>query len=158
VWPERGYACTAVDAHDGSSTLWDRSSGVSLARAVASSCSVPGIYPPITLNGRRYIDGGMRSATNADLATGHERVVVVAVMAGGRGSPAQERQRERLEAELRVLRDAGSRVELIAPDAASLKAFGPNLMDPAQRTASARAGLAQGRAVAQHLASFWPSP
>ena len=53
------------------------------ARGVASSCSVPGLFPPITINGRRYIDGGMRSATNFDLAEGYERVIAVAVIPPG---------------------------------------------------------------------------
>src|SRR5476649_1863474 len=68
-WPRR-FACTAIDSVDGSFHLWEESSGVDLGRAIASSCSVPGIYPPITIHGRRYIDGGMRSATNIDLVTG----------------------------------------------------------------------------------------
>ena len=82
-WPERGYACTAVDAETGEFVLWNAESKVGLARAVASSCSVPGVYPPITINGRRYIDGGMRSGSNADLATGHELVVVVGLRTAG---------------------------------------------------------------------------
>jgi NTE family protein len=64
AWPDRPFACTAVDAADGSFVVWDRGAGIGLARAVASSCSVPGIFPPIAIRGRRYIDGGMRSATN----------------------------------------------------------------------------------------------
>src|SRR6185295_18732041 len=78
-WP-RGFACTAVDAVDGSFHLWKEESGVELGRAIASSCSVPGVYPPITIKGRRYIDGGMRSATNIDMAKGYERVLVIAVL------------------------------------------------------------------------------
>ena len=79
-WPSRGYACTAVDAETGEFVVWNADSKVGLARAVASSCSVPGVYPPITINGRRYIDGGMRSGSNADLATGPRT--------GGGGRPA----------------------------------------------------------------------
>ena len=67
-WPERPYTCTAVDAADGSFVLWNKESGVGLVRAVASSCGAPGVFPPITIRGRRYIDGGMRSPTNADAA------------------------------------------------------------------------------------------
>jgi NTE family protein len=51
---------------------------VTLVDAVAASCSVPGVWPPTTIGGRRWIDGGVRSATNADLAAGYERVVVLA--------------------------------------------------------------------------------
>src|SRR5690606_31297296 len=59
AWPERGFACTAVDAESGEFRLWTADSRVGVTRAVASSCSVPGVYPPVTIDGRRYIDGGM---------------------------------------------------------------------------------------------------
>jgi predicted acylesterase/phospholipase RssA len=38
-------------------TIMDRMSGVSLVDAVAASCAVPGIWPPVTIAGRRYMDG-----------------------------------------------------------------------------------------------------
>ena len=47
AWPQKGYACTAVDAETGAFRLWDKAAGVGLARAVASSCGVPGVYPPV---------------------------------------------------------------------------------------------------------------
>src|SRR5688572_8374347 len=46
-WPAT-FACTAVDAATGEFTVWDEAAGVPLDRAVASSCSVPGMYPPVT--------------------------------------------------------------------------------------------------------------
>ena len=45
---------------------------------------MPGVFPPVTINGRRYMDGGMRSTTNADLAEGYERVLVVPVTTAAR--------------------------------------------------------------------------
>jgi NTE family protein len=144
AWPERGYACTAVDAETGEFVVWNAESRVGLARAVASSCSVPGVFPPITINGRRYIDGGMRSPTNADLATGHDLVVVIALRIAGPAARAPTP----LDAEIAVLKAAGARVELITPDNASQSAFGINLMDARVRPAAAKAGLAQGRAMA----------
>src|SRR6202007_3072015 len=98
--------------------------GVGPARAAPPSGRVPGGYPPITIKGRRYIDGGMRSATNADLAAGHDAVVVVSVRVAGGDEAAAESLRRPLDAELQRLRDAGARVELIVPDDASLAAFG----------------------------------
>jgi len=154
AWPSRGYACTAVDAETGAFVVWDADSKVGLARAVASSCSVPGIYPPITINGRRYIDGGMRSGSNADLATGHELVVVVGLRTAG-DAAMSARMRAPLEAELQVLRDGGARTELILPDDASVAAFGLNLMDGRKRPAAAKAGIEQGRALAPALKSVW---
>ena len=141
AWPDRPYACTAVDALDGAFKLWTAADGVGLARAVASSCSVPGIYPPITINGRRYIDGGMRPGSSVDLARSYERVVVIAVY-----------QNPSLEAEIAMLRDEGARVALVVPDAASVEAFGGMLMDSRRRPAAAAAGLAQGRSGADTAA------
>lgn len=157
AWPERGFACTAVDAETGAFQLWTRESGVGVVRAVASSCSVPGVYPPVTLNGRRYIDGGMRSTTNADMAVGHELVVVVAVRVGT-ATPAGsvgERIAARLDEEIGTLKDGGATVVLITPDEASAEAFGLNLMDFRRRPGAARAGLAQGLAYAKELSAYW---
>jgi len=76
---------TAVDAATGEFRTFDRDSGVPLVQAVAASCAVPGVYPPVTIGGRRYVDGGMRSAANVDLAAGVERVVVLAVLTSNVG-------------------------------------------------------------------------
>jgi len=155
AWPRKGYACTAVDAVDGSFRLWDKAAGVGLARAVASSCSVPGVYPPITINGRRYIDGGMRSPVNADMATGYELVVVVAIRVATGAGEAAQRMRQSLDAEIQVLLDGGARVELVTPDDASVAAFGPNLMDMRRRPGAVQAGIVQGRAGAETIRSAW---
>lgn len=149
-WPTRKYACTAVDAVTGEFRAWDNDSGVPLSRAIASSCSVPGIYPPITINGRRYMDGGMRSATNADLAAGYDHVLVVTVTAGGEG-PMAEAAQKRLEGEFDAIRARGGKVSVISPDEASRRAFGLNLMDFTKRAGAAEAGLAQGRREAAKL-------
>lgn len=155
AWPTRHFACTAVDTATGAFQVWNNDSGVSLAKAVASSCSVPGVYPPITINDKRWMDGGMRSGTNADLAVGHDKVLVVAVRTGAGEPEAVERSRLALEKELQVLRDDGATVGLIVPDEASVKAFGVNLMDSRVRPAAARAGYAQGLATAAKLKAEW---
>lgn len=155
AWPARGFACTAVDALTGGFQLWTAESGVGVVRAVASSCSVPGVYPPVTLNGRRYIDGGMRSSTNADMATGHELVVVVALRLGAGGGALGEAIARRFDEEVESLKDGGATVLVITPDEAAIAAFGPNLMDFRRRPDAARAGLAQGLAYAKDLQAFW---
>src|SRR5579871_6900103 len=155
AWPERGYVCTAVDTADGSLMAWNKDSGVELVRAVASSCSVPGIFPPVTLCAHRYMDGGMRSATNADLAKGYDIVVVVAVRPRISIPALAEVFRRPLENELQVLRDGGASVELITPDEPSMDAFGENLMDYRRRPASARAGVNQGRTEANKIRAVW---
>jgi len=151
-WPTaRDYACTAVDAETGEFVVWTEASKVGLAKAVASSCSVPGVFPPISINGRRYIDGGMRSATNADLARGHDLVVILALrlaaMTGSGPTP--------LDREIETLKAGGARVEVIYPDDASQTAFGVNLMDARVRPAACQAGLTQGRALAAAMKGVW---
>jgi NTE family protein len=152
-WPGHGYACTAVDTATGEFVVWNEAAKVPLSRAVASSCSVPGVFPAITIDGKRYMDGGMRSATNADLAKGHDLTVIVAVRIGA-GEMA-ERMMAPLQREIQVLKDAGGKVELITPDDASAEAFGGNLMNPKHRPAAAKAGLEQGRALAETLKAAW---
>jgi NTE family protein len=149
-WP-KGYACTAVDAVDGRFVVWDENSNVELGRAIASSCSVPGVFPPITINGRRYVDGGMRSGTCFDLATDCERVIAVAVV----GNAATDFMRARIDAEIATLTAAGAKVELVLPNAECRDAFGINLMDGSRRGDVARAGLRQGREEAARLKAFW---
>lgn len=155
AWPTKGYACTAVDIETGRFHLWRQEDHVGLARAVASSCSVPGVYPPITLKGRRYMDGGMRSPVNADVATGYDTVVVVALNVAAGSEKAVARARAQLDGELEVLRDGGARVELVLPDDAAQAAFGPNLMDARKRPGAAQAGLDQARVAADALRAVW---
>lgn len=149
-WPTRNFACTAVDTGDGAFELWRADSGVDLLPAVTSSCSVPGLSPPITLKGRRYIDGGMRSATNADLAVGYDLVVVVAVFPGSAGPMGGA-----LDQEIESLKAGGATVVAITPDEASAAGMGGNVMDAANKPGAARAGLAQGLAQAEILKSLW---
>jgi NTE family protein len=150
-WPGRRFACTAVDAVNGKFVIWDNDSGVPLARAIASSCAVPGIAAPISINGRRYMDGGVRSMTNADLAMGYDVVVVVSIS----NQFFPEAMRRPLQRELTALRDSGSRVETISPDAESLQAFGPNLMDFGRGPVVAANGMRQGRAGLDTLRELW---
>ena len=145
-WPDRPLVVTAVDAATGEFTPFDRTSGVPLLHAVAASCAVPGVYPPVTIGGRRYVDGGMRSATNADLATEYDRVVVLAPIPRGLGPMISVAGH---------LPDLSSRVAVVSPDAASRAAIGRNVLDPAARAPSARAGREQAAAVVEDVAAAW---
>ena len=79
VWPP-GLAVSGVAIDDGEFVIWDQHSDVPLARAVAASCAGPGVFPPVAVGGRRFIDGGVRSPTNADRAAGYARVLVITAM------------------------------------------------------------------------------
>ncbi|MBI2761252.1 MAG: patatin-like phospholipase family protein [Chloroflexi bacterium] len=154
AWPERPYVATAVDTETGALATWDRVSGAPVTRAIASSCAVPGMFPPVTIAGRRYMDGGVRSGTNADLARDHDLVVVLAPI-GARPEGIGGIARRQLDAEVATLRAAGSTVEVILPDDAAIEAFGPNLMDPSRRVPAAEAGLRQGLAIGAALRAAW---
>jgi NTE family protein len=152
-WPERRLLITAVDADSGEFAVFDAASGASLAEAVAASCAVPGIWPPVLINGRRWMDGGMRSAANADLARECDQIVVLAPISQGFGTmPPVARQCVELA-------HGGRVVAMVAPDAAAVAAIGKNLLDPARCAAAAAAGYAQAAAAAGDLARLWsPGP
>jgi len=147
-WPTtQRLLVTAVAADDGEFVIFDRDSSVSLVDAVSASCAVPGVWPPATVNGRRYIDGGARSPANVDLATECDRVVVLApITAALRRDGRPGRQLAALPA---------ARGLLIAPDREAARAIGSNVLDGARRTAAARAGMAQARTVASAVRSVW---
>jgi NTE family protein len=139
AWPDRPLLVPVVDAVTGDRRVLDRTSGVDLVDAVAASSAVPGVWPPVTIGGSRYLDGGVWSLTNTDLAAGHDRVLVLAPIV----DPA-------LEVEVAGL-GPDVRVAVIRPDAASLAAFGADVLDPAIREPSARAGHVQGLAEADRV-------
>jgi NTE family protein len=145
-WPSRKLAVVAVEASTGDVRVFDKDSGADLVDAVTASCAIPGIWPPVTIGTGRYIDGGTRSAVNADLAAGYRRVLILAPMAdlaleeqsAGLGAGGEEVQ-----------------VQVIIPDDESTAAFGLNPLDPAVRAPAARAGYAQGQRAAAAVARLW---
>jgi NTE family protein len=155
-WPHGQLRLIAVDIESGALGVHDRASGASLARAIAASCAIPGMFPPITINGRRFMDGGVRSGTSADLlvadAPGH--VVVIAPIAAGTAGFGALAERC-MDAEIEQLRAVGSTVTRIIPLDAEKKAFGPNLMDPAQAESAQAAGYDRGVTVARTLRAQW---
>lgn len=163
-WPDRPMIVVALRAETGELVVFDRKSRVALADAVTASTALPGAGPTHEINGTRYINGGVRSAENADLAAGYTNIVVLSPF-GGRSGPLPEGQFEGirrlpgadLESQISALRMQGSRVEVITPDAASQVAMGTNQMDLATRVPSARAGFAQGKEEASRL-KFLSSP
>ena len=141
-WPARAIRLTAVDCASGELAVFDAGSGFALVDAVAASCAVPGVWPPVTIGGRRYMDGGVRSADNADLAAGCAEITVISPLGLESGLPTSLP----LPEVVARLRADGSRVTVISPDAASAAAIGTNALDPATRVPAATAGRAQGRA------------
>ena len=125
-WPARRMLLVAVDAETGAMRVFDRQSGVSLVDAVAASCAVPGVWPPVTIGGRRYVDGGVRSGENADLAAGCGRIVVISPLGYDSALPSPMPLR-RVVGELR---SDGSAVTVITPDVRVRRRDGPEPARP----------------------------
>ena len=148
-WPACRLLVTAIDAVTGEFAALDAGSGVSLVDAVGASCAVPGVYPPVTMAGRRWIDGGVRSPANAYLAAGCERIVVLApVPRGMRAASAAAHRAARLT-------QAGHAVAVVSPDRAAVAAIGRNVLDPARRAPAARAGHAQAGPALDRVGTVW---
>jgi NTE family protein len=147
-WPDRTLVVTAVDALTGDAVAFSGPGHAPLVDAVAASCAVPLVWPPMTVNGRRYVDGGVRSPVNADLAAGCERVVVVApVTIATRRAGRIHRQLAALGPDVRSL--------VVSPDDAARQAIGRNVLDYGRRAVAARAGRAQAASVASRVAAVW---
>ena len=146
-WPSRRMLLVAVDAETGQTRVFDRQSGVELIDAVAASCAVPGVWPPVSIGGRLYIDGGVRSSDNADLAAGSARIVVLSPLGYGPPFPSPMPLRDVVGR----LRSEGSAVTVITPYEASAAAMGINPLDPATRIPAATAGRAQGQEYGSEL-------
>jgi NTE family protein len=148
TWGDRDLRVIAVDAESGEPHIFTRGSGVDLVDAVAASCAIPGIWPVVLIGGHKYMDGGMRTVANADLAAGASRVLVLV--------PSTEQTpmgRAIAQAELDAL--APAPYSVVYADAASLAAFGLNPLDPGVRKPAALAGRERGRSVAAEVAAFW---
>jgi NTE family protein len=117
-----------------------------LADAVAASCAIPGFYHPVTIAGRRYVDGGIHSPSNLDVLKG-ERLDLVICMnpTSSLDSIPRRHPIERLHAfmrsgsgrrlgsEAKKLKQAGTEVVLIQPQAEDLEVMGGNLMSSRRR-------------------------
>jgi NTE family protein len=150
-WPERRLLITAIDAATGEFVVFDKNAGVPLVAAVGASCAVPMVWPPVTIGDRRFIDGGMRSSANADLAAGADRIIVIAPLTQGGGATPK------VANQVAALR-CGATVALITPDAEALAAIGRNVLDPARRAAAARAGRRQAADVGEAIRAAWTVP
>ncbi|MGI8492721.1 MAG: patatin-like phospholipase family protein [Acidimicrobiales bacterium] len=159
-WPA-GYACTAIDAETGEFVVWTADSNVDLRSAVASSCAVPGVYPPVTINGRRYMDGGMRTALNADVAAGFDTAVVVSVTAlalpEGMSDPLLDLLVEQTAAELDAVRASGTALAVVEPGAELLdiSGWGFHLMDATRAPDAFAAGVRQAADEEQRVKEVW---
>jgi len=147
TWPGTPLKISAVDADSGHRVVFDARSGISLTDAVTASCALPGIYPLAEINGRRYADGGAWSLYSADLAAGHDVVIVISPF------PLAPRLRDRLDTELAALGDCASHIVLA--DQASLSAIGADPTEATAQVPALEAGMAQAAREANPLRGVW---
>ncbi|MEW2356214.1 patatin-like phospholipase family protein [Spirillospora sp. NPDC029432] len=133
-WPDRPLLITAVDAAAGEPVVWSGEDGVPLHAAVAASSAAPGYSAPITIGGRRYLDGALGGGSNAHLAAGAGTLILIEPL--GAVFPAAP-----VEAAV-----------WIGPDDAALEAFGPDVGDRGRWGEVYKAGLRQSADAAGLLA------
>ena len=146
-WPDRRLEVTAIDVETGERVLFDRDSGVPLVDAVAASCAVPVVWPPVTIGKRRFMDGGVGSSANVDAVTDADAVVMLSPTPDPGFSPFGRSLADELA------EHPGCTLGVFA-DEASVAAFGRNPLDPACRGPSAVAGREQGWRDATKIAAF----
>lgn len=146
-WPDRVLRVTAIDVETGELVIVDRDSGIGLVDAVAASCAVPGVWPPVTVGDRRFMDGGVGSTVNLTAATDCDAIVVLVPSSESAPTPFGA------GAAAEIAGFPGETLAVFADDD-SIAAFGPNPLDPACRIPSANAGRAQGRRHADAIARF----
>jgi len=146
---------SAVDLGSGKRVMFGAPDApeASVGEAVEASCAIPGVFEPVEIGGREYVDGGAWSPTNLDVAPVERgsRVMCLNPTGSLRGSLAGALgivSRSAVTVEALALERRGVRVKVVAPDAASVQSFGGNLMNPRPRAQVVAAGLAQGRALA----------
>lgn len=147
TWPDRDLRIVAVARDDGQRVVLDRNSGATLVDAVLASCAVPGMWPSVSINGRDYVDGGVHSLSNADLAAGFDRTLVLIP------TMLDDGLTKLVDDEVAALQPGTAHV--IGADEASVAAIGPNPLDPSTRPAVFAAARAQAARHASELAQFW---
>lgn len=153
-WDGR-LAISAVEIESGRRVMFGTEGApeASVGQAVEASCSIPGVFRPVEIEGRRYVDGGAWSPTNMDTAEVSRGSRVLCLNPTGSLRPGARSvigalglvSRSMAAAEAATLRHRGARVAVLAPDRDSRLAMGPSLMDSRPRQGVIAAGLEQGR-------------
>jgi len=156
-WPAGDVRMTTVNCSTGERRVWRAADGIDLSRVVAASSAVPGLIPPIPIDGVPYMDGGVWSLMNSDLVfgSGVSDVLLLAPQAGaGILAPGAIAT---LERERALLEEKGLRAHVLVPGP-GYETVGMNAMDAALRAPAAELGLADGSAWAKRLIEEGFSP
>lgn len=161
-WPDSRFHCAAVDTATGQRVVWNEASQVDVARAVASSCSVPAVFPSVTISSggvtSRYTDGGVHSGTSIDIATGHDRILVLAPIGSWAGDSLDAAAARGIALETAQVQATGSEVLSVLTDDATNQATLNTLlgrMDPNSRRPAVEHGIRQGKELADRLHGWW---
>jgi NTE family protein len=141
VWPDVDLRMSTAEAETGRSVLWSRDDGIDLVRAIATSCAIPGFFPPVSFGDKHYVDGP-RGGYMARLA--EEKALDGILFIGPNAALPPQFARQ---IELEALADDGMPVVMVTGGQV-LADIGMNLMDPRLRARAAEAGLADGREAA----------
>lgn len=140
AWPVKPTWICAVRLDDGRLVVFGRAGSppASIGDAVAASCAIPAYFTPVVIGGKRHVDGGVHSVTNADqLADVNLDLVVVSCPMGstpgtatvGADLPLRAAVQMRLAREAAAVRRAGIELVSFLPGAADRIAMGSNPMD-----------------------------
>jgi len=149
-WPPE-LVIVATDAASGRPAYFSHGQPTDLARAVAASCAIPGVFPAVRVDGRLHFDGGLRSPANLDATPSAASVIALAPLAGS----VRAYRRPGVQAEVVGRRAA---VLLLRPDAPSRRAMGADVLSVTRAAEVARAGRTQGRRAGERLGGEWPAP
>lgn len=130
-WPDHPTWICAVDLDSGRRVVLGRDDvDTDVGSAVQASSAVPGWFVPVEVDGRRLVDGGVHSTTNADLVAALALDVVVVASsktvggiagpAGGNGSLARAWHGRTLRREVEAVRRRGAAVLVLEPTATDL--------------------------------------
>ena len=151
-WPDRELWITAVDCATGQRRIWTGADDVNLASAVASSCAIPGVFPPVTLDESRYTDGGLWSSSNLDVILDSSVDSAIFVGPLRAGDPTALRS---LEREIEQVAVAGRRADAVVPGDAFVAEIGAqNLMNPSLRSRGVDLGIEDGAAAARRIGAL----
>lgn len=163
AWPDRDLYICAVDLYSGELVPFGHrdAPGAPLPDAVLASTSIPGVFPPVRIGDRRYVDGGAKSATSLNLATeeGCTHIICVAPLGFRSDGPTTGRDPKMwgpmlvrslfaraLKREVAEARNLGIEVLVVRPWVTDLKTHGTNSMrhfDRAALSDQAREGTAR---------------
>ncbi len=166
-WPKKMLWICAVDLDSGKRVVFGRDGiDVPVGVAVQASSAIPAFFKPVTHDGRRYVDGGVHSPTNADLlaGAGFDVVVVISPMSATNSAnrtsfpSIRPMFARRLGSEVRQLRASGTEALTFQPTPAEVGVMGRNAMDESRRAPTTELALDSARtrlsssAVAERLA------